>query len=301
MFAGIYKRFDRLGQYQEDADDGADRGPRARGARRTPHAGAAADGDADPEQSRGAVGPGAVRRPAGHAARRSADLPRGVLRRGRSPARAGAGGRAAQPPAQSCCSARCAARRRSSWRSRSSAAQARLFEYTMSAGREGALRRRHAVSAGAGHPRVPGQPSAAAAARLSPPHGIVDARAGGEPATAWPSGCGRMLERTPEAGEATSDAGGAARRSRRGRRRFRRSGVAERRPAAAPSPAAIKAELARVEGYIERATSAGRRGQQVPRAAAGAALRHASARERAAASWSSSRSRSSRRTICASA
>ena len=53
-----------------------------------------------------------------------------------------------------CSSARCAARRRTSSRSRSSDREARLFDYTMSAGREVALRRRDAIPARAGHPAL---------------------------------------------------------------------------------------------------------------------------------------------------
>ena len=82
IFAGLHKRYERDGTYDETSDE-AMMAHRVRGFLRT-DARAAADRHADAELAGGAMGPGAVCRANGDAARRHRDVPKGLLRRGRS-------------------------------------------------------------------------------------------------------------------------------------------------------------------------------------------------------------------------
>ena len=173
-------------------------------------AGAAADRHAHAELAGRAVGAGAVHRPQRHAAGRQADL-RPVVqpRRGRR-----AGERTAAAPETGG-----AAHAAPPGRAVPGAALRRASRATVpvphAPGGEGALRRRHRVSARTGNRGVPGPRAAVAVDRLPAPDGLVHPCAG---------------QKSGGRGGATAPAAGG--RRRRGRRGPGRSGGGSRRPCA---------------------------------------------------------------------
>lgn len=269
-----------MGQLQGGVAASAHRGPSARVARRQRHAGAVADRDPDPEFADGAVGVGAVRRSERHAAGRPADLPPDVLRGRRSHARRRPGARAARSPERGGATHPAAAGAGVHGATVRGTAHAAVRVHD-EPGRAPALRPRDRVPARARPLRVSRQSATAAADQLPSPDGLVDARAGREPAARGATTAAharrRPARRDGRRGRVRSRPRGGVRAPGRGRRGCRRRRAARGR---------AHRRGARARGVVRGARAQLVLRQQGARVAAGGEPGRATrARARAAASW----------------